>query len=543
MDASVTERSSVATKDTSLSDITQPTSIPDDDTEDEGMSVEDAISMYAQGFTDDPQRNTFIESSSDSGYGSQFVSTADEEEVPRSPSSPSEAKTLSPISDSTPEPQLLKDEPDAPKPPAEAESDRSLPPVPNPQPKPQTNLPGRDRYGFKKATQLISESDYNTWNVRYEEHLGRRYKKWEVLMKQHGLSTDNPVRFPGRSDKVKRYIRKGIPPEWRGAAWFWYAGGPVRLAQRPGLYPELLQRADDGGLSEHDREQMERDLNRTFPDNVQFRPETATGDPEFDPETPIVGALRRVLKAFAVHNPSIGYCQSLNFLAGLLLLFLDSDEEKAFIMLSILCNDYLPGAHGRVLEASVEVGVLMSCIRETMPAIWEKIDDQPQADIRSPPGGLARLPTVSLATTAWFMSCFVGNLPIESVLRVWDCLFYEGSKTLFRIALTIFKLGETQIRAVNENLEIFQVVQQIPRNLVDPNTLMEACYRRRNGFGHLSQESIDAKRKERRAMVKDGTVALLGGGSVGGGEIKKPGTLRRAASKARLKGSTTRKRT
>lgn len=96
------------------------------------------------------------------------------------------------------------------------------------------------------------------------------------------------------------------------------------------------------------------------------------------------------------------------------------------------------------------------------------------------------------------MSCFIGNLPIETTLRVWDSFFYEGSKTLFRIALAIFKVGENEIRAVSDPMEIFQVVQTIPRRLIDANALMEACFKRRNGFGHLTQDTIEARRAERR---------------------------------------------
>lgn len=370
----------------------------------------------------------------------------------------------------------------------------------------------RDRYGFKKISQYVTEDQYDAWNIVYTEYLDRRRKKWFALMKQWGLATDNPIRFPPKSDKVKRYIRKGVPPEWRGAAWFWYAGGPAKLAANPGLYQKLVEDVDMGLLSEIDREIIERDLNRTFPDNIKFKPDP-TPEPTQDfpgrnirpprsssvGEVPIIRALRRVLQAFSIHNPNIGYCQSLNFLAGLLLIFLDEDEEKAFILLNIVTTTHLPGTHAKVLEANVDVGVLMTCIKESMPAVWAKIDDIDEGRGRI---STNRLPTVSLATTAWFMSCFVGNLPIETVLRVWDSFFYEGSKTLFRIALAIFKSGEWEIRKVSEHMEIFQIVQAIPRRLLDANSLMESCYKRRNGFGHLSQETIDARRKERRTAMQ-----------------------------------------
>lgn len=426
----------------------------------------------------------------------------------------------------------------------------------------------RDRYGFKKATQYINVEQYDEWNEGYSEYLDRRKGKWMLLMKQYGLQTENPLRFPPKTEKVKRYLRKGVPPEWRGAAWWWYAGGPAKLVQNSGLYWSLMERVNKGELSDSDREHIERDLNRTFPDNIRFKPDAPLKkgskdkidiDEKEPPDTAIVRALRRVLQAFAVHNPNIGYCQSLNFLAGLLLLFMNDDEEKAFTMLNIITTNHLPGTHAKVLEANVDIGVLMTLIKETMPSIWGKIDDNADdAKLNNPSGSLSRLPTVSLATTAWFMSCFIGNLPIETVLRVWDVFFYEGSKTLFRIALTIFKIGEEDIRAVAEHMEIFQLVQTIPRRLLDANGLMEACYKRRNGFGHVSQDTIERSRLERRKLLADERARKMGAKSAtqANGQIPLEderesrsrlgagfGSIKRAASRARIKHAQSKKRT
>jgi hypothetical protein len=373
----------------------------------------------------------------------------------------------------------------------------------------------RDRYGFKKASHHVTVEAYDEWDRKYIEHLERRRKKWHLLMKSYGLSTDNPIRFPPKSDKVKRYIRKGVPPEWRGAAWWWYSGGPGFLAKHPEMYRRLLEDVQAGKLSDNDREHIERDLNRTFPDNARFKPDqtaaqaaatAGTGRKSTEPEVPIVRALRRVLQAFAVHNPSIGYCQSLNFIAGLLLLFLDQNEEQAFVLLTMVTSTHLPGTHGVTLEgANIDIAVLMSCIKDSLPAVWAKLDDQGAgggAVASDDPAQALRLPTISLATTAWFMSLFVGTLPIESVLRVWDCLFFEGSKTLFRIALSIFKTAERQIMPVSDPMEVFQVVQTSPRSMLDVNALMEVCFRRRGGFANVSQELVERRREERRGAVR-----------------------------------------
>ncbi|RKF56534.1 putative tbc domain-containing protein [Erysiphe neolycopersici] len=359
----------------------------------------------------------------------------------------------------------------------------------------------RDRYGFRKKTQYVSLEEYEVWNKQYSVYLSRRKKKWISLMRQHNLPTIDPQDFPPRSDKIKRFIRKGIPPSWRGAAWFHYAGGPSMLAKYPGVYDDLVRRSFSGDMKQIDDEIIERDLNRTFPDNIKFKPDRdpdSSLSPDENFETPILQSLRHVLRAFSIYHPRIGYCQSLNFLAGLLLLFMN--EEKAFWMMNIITRIFLPGTHSLNLEgANIDLGVLMSSIKDMMPSIWAKIgnelDGQPSIPTASAP---MRLPPITLCTTAWFMSCFIGTLPIETTLRVWDSFFYEGSKTLFRIALTIFKLGESQIRAVTDPMEIFQVVQGIPRGMINCNHLMETCFKRRGGFVKLSQEDIERGREERR---------------------------------------------
>ena len=104
---------------------------------------------------------------------------------------------------------------------------------------------------------------------------------------------------------------------------------------------------------------IERDLLRTFPGEHQSLPLSCSlallpslslscslallsGHAALGTQTGL-GQLREVLVAYSVRNSSVGYCQSMNFIAALLLLFVDA--EPAFWMLANLVERLLPAQY------------------------------------------------------------------------------------------------------------------------------------------------------------------------------------------------------
>ena len=393
-----------------------------------------------------------------------------------------------------------------------------------------------DRYGFSKKGYFVSQEEYDKWWGEYSRYSERRKKKWENLLFKNRIEVhnDNPLAYPARNEELTKFVRKGIPAEWRGNAWWHFAGGQQQLDANIGVYDRLKSDCRKGAVSGKDMEAIERDLYRTFPDNIHFHKESfQSGEPA------MIQSLRRVLMAFSVYDRAIGYCQSMNFLVGLLLLFME--EEKTFWMLVIITGKYLPGVYKSDLEgANIDQGVLVLCIKEYLPEIWSHIESSymngngSTNQVSGPRSGeqyLSRLPTLTLCTASWFMSCFVGVVPIETTLRIWDCLFYEESHFLFKVALGILKLSESEflesksqklfrqyssytfggnsdpvstfkklknkIKTQEEaDMEILQVIQNFPKRLLNPNDIFEkVLMKKKVALNSITQEKIDQGRE------------------------------------------------
>lgn len=131
---------------------------------------------------------------------------------------------------------------------------------------------------------------------------------------------------------------------------------------------------------------------------------------------PIIKSLRRVLLAFSIYTPSIGYCQSLNYIAGMLLLFMD--EEETFWTFVTLINDILPpNTYDVTMEgANVDQNVLMILISERFPHLWNRMSEGKSFWECEEQEGTG-MPTCSLVTSHWFLTLFINILPIEVTIE------------------------------------------------------------------------------------------------------------------------------
>ena len=156
---------------------------------------------------------------------------------------------------------------------------------------------------------------------------------------------------------MRDLVRRGIPVAYRPLIWQKISLSSINKLQYPmDYYQSLLNRIEE--LPSGVQEDIEKDVDRTFPDHQYFR-HSGQG----------ISALRRVLQAFALHNPDVGYCQSLNFVAGMMLIFMN--EEDAFWLLVTVVETILPDDYytKSMVGTYVDQFVLAHIIKKFLPNI------------------------------------------------------------------------------------------------------------------------------------------------------------------------------
>ncbi|GMJ11937.1 hypothetical protein like AT3G55020 [Hibiscus trionum] len=292
-------------------------------------------------------------------------------------------------------------------------------------------------------------------------------------------------------EELEVLVRGGVPMALRGEIWQVFVG--VRTRRVENYYQDLLAnetntanntdqksyQSDSMGsttesISGHEKckGQIEKDLPRTFP-----------GHPSLDDDGR--NALRRLLTAYARHNPSVGYCQAMNFFAALLLLLMP--EENAFWTLMGIIDEYFDGYFSEeMIESQVDQLVFDELVRETFPKLVSHLDHL----------GVQ----VAWVTGPWFLSIFMNMLPWESVLRIWDVFLFEGNRVmLFRTALALIEFYGPELLTAKDAGDAVTLLQSLASSTFDSSQLvLTACM----GYQNVNEQVLCELREKHRSVVK-----------------------------------------
>ncbi|XP_036316628.1 TBC1 domain family member 8B isoform X1 [Pipistrellus kuhlii] len=243
-------------------------------------------------------------------------------------------------------------------------------------------------------------------------------QSWNILFSECGRGV---TMF--RTKKTRDLVIRGIPETLRGELWMLFSGAVNDMAAHPGYYAKVVEQSL--GTCNLATEEIERDLRRSLPEHPAFQSDTG------------ISALRRVLTAYAYRNPKIGYCQAMNILTSVLLLY--AKEEEAFWLLVAVCERMLPDYFNRrIIGALVDQAVFEELIRDHLPQLTEHMTD------------MTFFSSVSLS---WFLTLFISVLPIESAVNVVDCFFYDGIKAILQLGLAILDYNLDKLLACKDDAE------------------------------------------------------------------------------------------
>ncbi|XP_028574086.2 TBC1 domain family member 9B isoform X2 [Podarcis muralis] len=240
-----------------------------------------------------------------------------------------------------------------------------------------------------------------------------------------------------RTAKTRELVLKGIPENLRGELWLLFSGAWNEMATHPGYYADMVEQSL--GKYSLATEEIERDLHRSMPEHPAFQNELG------------IAALRRVLTAYAFRNPTIGYCQAMNIVTSVLLLY--CNEEEAFWLLVALCERMLPDYYNtRVVGALVDQGIFEELTRDCLPQLSEKMQD---------------LGVISSISLSWFLTLFLSVMPFESAVVIVDCFFYEGIKVILQVSLAILDANMEKLLNCCDEGEAMTVLGRYLDNVVN----------------------------------------------------------------------------
>jgi hypothetical protein len=324
-------------------------------------------------------------------------------------------------------------------------------------------------------------------NADMTERQRRAWTDWLSKDAQPMVEDGGGSEGGGSVSNVGPLLRGGIPVELRAAVYARLLAPEIEKLQSGAntsfqhLIEQAVEEADAASPDDVHSNPMlniKKDLDRTFPGHDIFSTEQGTA------------ALRDVLSANVALDPKLGYCQSMNFIAAVMIVVMGAEDKAqqeqafwSFAWMERIVRDY----HTESLVGSrVDSRVLLSLVDENLPKLAEHLKAN------------GVIPEISFIS--WFMCLFVNTLPIKTALRVWDCLLPGGnSNVLLRVGLALLASCARVLLAAPTPFDVNQTLQEAPQHLHDADSLLDKAFQ--DDF--CTDKTIEQLRRRHRNAILD----------------------------------------
>ncbi|OQR91197.1 hypothetical protein THRCLA_09075 [Thraustotheca clavata] len=345
-----------------------------------------------------------------------------------------------------------------------------------------------------------------------ESELNEHAKKWLALLLQGHAQTkyvqlENCVisNMYKLTPEILSAIRNGIPDELRGALWKGFSGAYnlQQLNKSNNIYSSVIEAisSESTELLVLERLQALALYETRHPTSSQAK---QSRDSDSDDEALQSGkhhhdiypsevstideevlTRRRLIVALSRHKQ---YCHSINWrVLCLLLAYLD--EESTFWVAHCLIDHILPGYfHGYHPALRVDIMVFQSLLQEKAPAL--------SFHLETIGFGLAQ------AVESWYLSLFTNTqLPLSTVLRIWDMIFAQGIRILVGIGIALLVKCEHQLFCATNATEAWKVLHAAERAMVNAEGLFAAVFEDDLNISWLTDNDLERLRQNEKTNL------------------------------------------
>lgn len=301
-----------------------------------------------------------------------------------------------------------------------------------------------DDYGF--CSSVEKEIIDNNPKVEYRMYRAslNSIKAKDVLRIEKFVSMIKVSHYGKLHRKFQNRVRKGTPNSIRGQVWLILMPGNELNEKHTGVYKSLCVQ-----LGVHNTmTQIDKDVNRSYREHVLFQ----------DRYSPHQCKLFRLLKAYSIYNPEVGYCQGMSSVATTLLMYLD--EEIAFwSFVHLMSNSihrfsdmFLPG-FPKMFESCY---ILTGLVRHHLPKFHKHLVVKLTGEL-----------TTDLYACRWFLTCLNGSLPFEISIHILDMIISEGYDFIFVAIVSLLKMMEKEFLQLNDFGAVKMAMQDLDHRALD----------------------------------------------------------------------------
>jgi hypothetical protein len=304
---------------------------------------------------------------------------------------------------------------------------------------------------FSNKKYTAESTSTTEWNTSPESNFNSINSVCSSFLQQNKISLLLEISYRQEKKRICRLLQNGPPNNLRWLVWNAIARVNYKLEDK--IYNQFKMKH----LSSNLTDQIKKDLHRTAPEVTYFQTEEGRKN------------LFNVLKALAIYDKELAYCQGINILAANILLVSDGNEPETFQFLCYLFS----GENGLNLKEFYTRGfpklhlfiyISKNLIRDYLLPIYRKIEEiiPPDHD--------------EIWIFKWIQSLFSLIIDFSINVRLWDCILANGLNFIFYFILGFLKFFENEILIAEEMVDFVCIFKnnQVINNKNNISTINEA---------------------------------------------------------------------